>query len=84
MSRLAEMPRAAIAVEGRYAALLASPHAKPGWLADQLVRLQFRYPSIAVVFLDSRRHAEDWTCRYLATAFTDHQAATGVSSPPLS
>jgi hypothetical protein len=74
MGRLAELPLAAVAVEGRYAALLAHPHAPAGWLADQLVRLQTRYPQIPVVFLDSRRHAEDWTHRFLATALTDRQA----------
>ncbi|HEX3688833.1 MAG TPA: ERCC4 domain-containing protein [Solirubrobacteraceae bacterium] len=74
MGRLAELPLAAVAVEGRYASLLAHAHAPPGWLADQLVRLQARYPQVPVVFLDSRRHAEDWTQRFLATALTDRQA----------
>jgi hypothetical protein len=73
MARLAEVPLAAVAVEGRYAALLSHAHAPPGWLADQLVRLQARYPQVPVVFLDSRRHAEDWTHRFLATALTDRQ-----------
>jgi hypothetical protein len=72
MGRLAELPLAAVAVEGRYTALLAHAHAPPGWLADQLVRLQARYPQIPVVFLDSRRHAEDWTHRFLATVVEDH------------
>ncbi len=54
--------------------LLTHAHAPAGWLADQLVRLQTRYPQVPVVFLDSRRHAEDWTHRFLATALTDRQA----------
>jgi hypothetical protein len=74
MGRLAELPLAAVAVEGRYTALLAHAHAPAGWLADQLVRLQTRYPQVPVVFVDSRRHAEDWTHRFLATALTDRQA----------
>ena len=80
MSRLAELPLAAVAVEGRYAALLDHAHAPGGMLADQLVRLQARYPQVPVVFLDSRRHAEDWTHRFLATALTDRQAV--VDLPP--
>ncbi len=71
MARLADVPLAAAAVECRYSALLSAPHAPPTWLADQLVRLQARYPAVPVVFLDSRRHAEDWTYRYLLTALTD-------------
>lgn len=74
MARLAELPLAAVAVEGRYTALLGHVHAPAGWLADQLVRLQARYPQVPVMFLDSRRHAEDRTHRFLATALTDRQA----------
>jgi ERCC4 domain len=74
LGRLAELRLAAVGVEGRYASLLANRHAPPGWLADQLVRLQARYPQVPVVFLDSRRHAEDWTQRFLATALADHDA----------
>jgi hypothetical protein len=74
MTRLAELPLAAVAVEGRYSALLGSEHAPSGWLADQLVRLQARYPQVPILFLDSRRHAEDWTHRFLATALADSSA----------
>lgn len=74
MGRLAELPLAAVAVEGRYSALLGFRHAPASWLADQLVRLQARYPRIPVVFLDSRRLAEDWTQRFLATALADSEA----------
>ncbi len=80
LGRLAELPLAAVAVEGRYSALLAYRHTPSGWLVDQLVRLQARYPQVPVVFLDSRRHAEDWTHRFLATAFADSQAI--VASHP--
>lgn len=74
MARLAELPLAAVAVEGRYTALLGHAHAPAGWLADQLVRLQARYPQVPVLFLDSRRHAEDWTQRFLTTALADRSA----------
>jgi len=74
LGRLAELPLAAVAVEGRYSALLAYQHAPSGWLVDQLVRLQARYAQVPVLFLDSRRHAEDWTHRFLATALADSQA----------
>jgi hypothetical protein len=41
------------------------------WLADQLARLAVRYPEVHLVFANSRRFAEDWTYRFLATALTD-------------
>jgi hypothetical protein len=77
MGRLAEIPLAAVAVEGRYSALLSYQHAPPGWLADQLVRLQARHPQVPVLFLDTRGHAEDWTHRFLATALSDSQVVIG-------
>jgi hypothetical protein len=41
------------------------------WLADQLARLEVRYPEVHLVFADTRRYAEDWTYRFLTTALTD-------------
>ena len=40
-------------------------HVNGSWLADQLARLEVRYPEAHVVFADSRRYAEDWTHRFL-------------------
>jgi hypothetical protein len=71
LQRLAELPLAAIVVEARYGALFKLEHVNGNWLADQLTRLQVRYPHIPIVFADTRRHAEDWTHRFLTTALTD-------------
>ncbi len=71
LQRLAELPLAAIVVEARYSALFKLEHVNGSWLADQLTRLQVRYPHIPIVFADTRRHAEDWTHRFLTTALTD-------------
>ena len=58
-------------MEARYSALFKLEHASGDWLADQLSRLQVRYPAVQVVFADSRRFAEDWTYRFLTTALAD-------------
>jgi len=71
MQRLAELPLAAVVVEARYAALFKLEHVNGNWLADQLARLEVRYPEVHLVFADSRRYAEDWTYRFLTTAFAD-------------
>jgi hypothetical protein len=71
MQRLAEVPLAAIVVEGRYTSIVTTEHAPGGWLADILARLQVRYPEVQVVFADSRRFAEEWTYRFLAAALAD-------------
>jgi hypothetical protein len=71
LQRLAELPLAAVVVEARYTALFKLEHVNGNWLADQLARLQVRYPEIQLVFADSRRYSEDWTYRFLATALGD-------------
>jgi ERCC4-type nuclease len=65
----AGVPRAAIAVEGSYAALLRYPHTRTHFLAVLVARLQVRYPTVAVNFLESRRIAEYWTYRFLSAAY---------------
>jgi hypothetical protein len=71
MQRLAELPLAAVVVEARYSALYKLEHVDGNWLADQLARLEVRYPEVHLVFADSSRYAEDWTYRFLTTALTD-------------
>lgn len=71
MQRLAELPLAAVVIEARYSALYKLEHVDGSWLADQLARLEVRYPEVHLVFADSRRYAEDWTYRFLTTALTD-------------
>ena len=71
MQRLAEVPTAAVVVEGRYSALFKLVHVPSGFIADALARLQVRFPEIQVVFADSRRFAEEWTYRFLVAAFAD-------------
>jgi hypothetical protein len=70
LQRLAELPLAAIVIEARYSALFKLEHVNGNWLADQLTRLQIRYPAIPIVFADRRRRAEDWTHRFLTTTLT--------------
>jgi hypothetical protein len=71
LQRLTELPLSAVVIEARYSALHKLDHVDGGWLADQLARLQARYREVPLVFADSRRHAEDWTYRYLTTALAD-------------
>jgi ERCC4-type nuclease len=71
MQRLAELPLAAVVIEGRYSGLHKLDHVDGNWLADQLARLEVRYPEVHIVFAGSRRHAEDWTYRFLTTAVAD-------------
>ena len=71
MQRLSEMPLSAVVVEGRYSELFRLQHVDAAWVADVLSRLHARYPEIQVTFADSRKFAEEWTYRFLASAAAD-------------
>jgi hypothetical protein len=74
LADLATLPAAAVVVEGRYGALLDNERVQPGWLLELVARLQVRYPSVPIVFADSRKLAEEWTYRFLAAALVHHAA----------
>jgi hypothetical protein len=72
LSELAALPAAAVVVEERYGRVASAPRVTAGWPCELLVRLQVRYPSVPIVFADSRKLAEDYTHRFLATAAAHH------------
>lgn len=77
LAELAALPAAAVVVEERYGALLDNRHVQPGWLLELVARLQVRYPSVPIVFADSRKLGEEWTYRYLAAALVHHGEGEG-------
>lgn len=72
LTELSALPAATVAVEARYAQLLAAPRVQPGWLAELTAQLQVRYPTVPITFCDSRKLAEDFTHRFLAAALAQH------------
>jgi hypothetical protein len=48
-----DIRQSTVVVEGRYSALCKLEHVTGAWLADQLSRLEVRYPEARVVFADS-------------------------------
>jgi hypothetical protein len=73
MQRLAELPRAAVVVEGDYPDLFRTQPGRGSWLADMLGRLAVRYPEVPIQFAGSRRFAEEWSYRFLGAAVADHE-----------
>jgi ERCC4-type nuclease len=78
LADLARLPRAAVVVEDRYANIFKLEHASPGFVAELLATVQIRYPTIPIIFTDTRPLAEEWTFRFLgaalALAHADHDA----------
>jgi hypothetical protein len=69
MADLSALPVSAVVVEERYSAVIAHSHVRPGWLADLIARLHVRAPNVPIVYAETRTLAEDWTYRFLATAW---------------
>ena len=78
LGELATLPRAAVVVEDRYSQVFAQDRVRPAVIADGLAELQVRWPTIPIVFCETRALAEEWTYRYLAAAKTwaDAERAT--------
>lgn len=68
LAELAALPRAAVVVEDRYSQVFSLERVRPAVVADGLAELQVRWPSIPIVFCETRKLAEEWTYRYLAAA----------------
>ncbi len=70
LGELAALPRAAVVVEDRYSSIFKLEWQRPATVADGLAELQVRWPTVPIVFCETRKLAEEWTYRYLAAATT--------------
>lgn len=58
LADLAALPRAAVVVEDRYSSVFRLTHVRPAVVADGIAESQVRYPTVPIVFAESRRLAE--------------------------
>lgn len=65
---LATLPHAAVVVEGRYSDLLRYGRMPTGYLPELVARLNVLYPQVPILFLETRRVAEQWVQRFLGMA----------------
>ena len=82
LADLAAVWRSAVVVEERYSSLYKVERVKEGFLPDLLARLQVRYPSVPIVFCETRPLAEQWTYRFLGAALADHPWENGDDGEP--
>jgi hypothetical protein len=71
LAELDALPRAAVVVEDRYAGVFKLEHVPPGFVADLLGALAIRYPSVPIVFCDTRPLAQEWAYRFLGAAVAE-------------
>ncbi|HSB85451.1 MAG TPA: hypothetical protein VLD86_04035 [Ilumatobacteraceae bacterium] len=79
LADLAVVPRAAVVVEDRWSAVFKLDRVRPAIVADGLAEAQVRFPSIPIVFCETRALAQEWTYRFLGAAFghlSEHDGAT--------
>jgi hypothetical protein len=68
LAELAGVPRAAVVVEDRYSQVFKSTHVRPAVVAEGLAECQVTWPSVPILFLETRPLAQEWTYRFLAAA----------------
>jgi hypothetical protein len=71
LADLAALPRAAVVVEDRYSAVFRLAHVRPAVVADGLAEAQVRFPTVPIVFCETRALAEEWTYRFLGAALAE-------------
>jgi hypothetical protein len=69
LTELATLPHAAVVVEDRYSQVFKLEYVRPAVIADGIAELQVAFPSVPIVFCETRQLAEEWTYRFLAAAY---------------
>jgi hypothetical protein len=72
LADLAAVPRAALAVEDRWSSVFKLDRVRPAVVADGLAEAQVRFPTVPIVFCETRRLAQEWTYRFLGAALAHH------------
>jgi ERCC4 domain len=79
MADLAALPRAAVVVEEGYSKIFQHPNAAGSVAAELLAEVQARFPSVPIVFCETRPLAEEWTYRWLGACLYELQLLAGTS-----
>ena len=84
LGELATVPRAAIVVEDRWADVFRLQHVAPSMVAEMVAQAQVRYPTVPIVFCETRSLAQEWTYRFLGAAlrYADEEAGA-IDLPPV-
>ena len=77
LTELSGIPRAAVVVEERYSRVFGLKHVRPAAIADAIAECQARYPSVPIIFAETRALAQEWTYRFLAAAAHEWRLEVG-------
>ena len=79
LADLAALPRAAVVVEDRYSQLFKQQFASGAAAAEALAEAQARFPTVPIVFCETRPLAQEWAYRWLGACLAELDAADGTS-----
>ncbi len=85
MAALASVPRGALVIEDRYSAVFKLDRVRPAVIAEGLAETQVRFPTVPIVFAETRPLAQEWTYRFLGAALAHHNEHhdSGIEHAPL-
>jgi ERCC4 domain len=72
MADLATMPRAALVVEDRWSSVFKLDRVRPSVVTEGLAEAQVRFPTVPIVFCETRPLAQEWAYRFLGAAAAHH------------
>jgi len=78
LADLAALDHAAVVVEDRYSRILTLEHVRPAVVLDGLGECQTRFPSVPIIFAESRPLAQEWTFRFFGAALAAADDASGA------
>lgn len=80
MAELAALPRGAVVVEEGYSRIFKLEYAPGAKVAEGLAESQARFPSVPIVFCETRPLAQEWTYRWLGACLHELQIAAGTAT----
>ena len=72
MAALSTIPHAALVVEERWSAVFKLERVRPSVIAEGLAETQVRFPTVPIVFCETRPLAQEWAYRFLGAALAHH------------
>ena len=72
MAALATLPHAALVVEDRWSSVFKLDRVRPSVITEGLAEAQVRFPTVSIVFCETRPLAQEWAYRFLGAAIAHH------------
>jgi hypothetical protein len=72
LADLAALSHAALVVEDRWSSVFKLDHVRPAVVAAGLAEAQVRFPTVPIVFCETRALAQEWTYRFLGAVLAHH------------